>query len=97
MLALWNTPDPQPDHALRAVRAALSILERSQRAYDRLEDRSHYLQFRIGMTTGEAMVGNVGTSELFNYGSLPATITRPLGIRSTWPIGWRSQPSLARS
>lgn len=59
---------------MRAVRAALSILERSQRAYDRLEDRSHYLQFRIGVTTGDAMVGNVGTSELFNYTAIGDTV-----------------------
>ncbi|MBA4379188.1 MAG: hypothetical protein C0393_00595 [Anaerolinea sp.] len=74
VLALWNTPDPQPDHALRAVRAALSLLERSQQAYDCLEDGSQRLQFRIGVTTGEAMVGNVGTSELFNYTAIGDTV-----------------------
>jgi adenylate cyclase len=25
------------------------------------------MEFRIGITTGQAMVGNVGTSDLFNY------------------------------
>ncbi|MDI6768760.1 MAG: adenylate/guanylate cyclase domain-containing protein [Anaerolineales bacterium] len=74
VLALWNTPDPQPDHALRAVRAALSLLERSQQADVCLEDGSQRLQFRIGVTTGEAMVGNVGTSELFNYTAIGDTV-----------------------
>jgi PAS domain S-box-containing protein len=62
ILALWNVPDAQPDHALRAVRAALSILERTRRV-----DSTHTLNFHIGIATGEAMVGNVGTPELFNY------------------------------
>ncbi len=66
-MGLWNVPDPQPDHALRAVRAALSILERARQGYATLENPAYHLQFRIGVTTGEAMVGNVGTHELFNY------------------------------
>jgi len=30
VLAIWNSPDPQPDHALRAARAALNIILRSK-------------------------------------------------------------------
>ncbi len=67
VMALWNVPDPQEDHALRAVRAAFGIMERARQAHLRLRDPSHHLLFRIGVTTGEAMVGNVGTRELFNY------------------------------
>ena len=74
VLALWNTPDPQPDYTLRAVRAALSILGRTQQAFSRIENHSQRLQFRIGVTTGEAMVGNVGTSELFNYTAIGDTV-----------------------
>ena len=67
VLAFWNAPDPQSDHTLRAVRAALSILERANQLHERIADPVHHLQFRVGVTSGEAMVGNVGTSELFNY------------------------------
>ena len=67
VLALWNVPDSQPDHALRAVRAALAILERTRAADARADDPAQALHFHIGIATGEAMVGNVGTSELFNY------------------------------
>ena len=67
ILALWNVPDAQPDHALRAVRAALSIQERTRLADAHTDDPAHALHFHIGITTGEAMVGNVGTTELFNY------------------------------
>jgi PAS domain S-box-containing protein len=74
VLALWNAPDPQPDHALRAVRAALAIQERSRRAYEPLPGRSYALKFHIGVATGDAMVGNVGTNELFNYTAIGETV-----------------------
>jgi PAS domain S-box-containing protein len=67
VLALWNVPDPQPDHALRAVRAALAIQERSRQVYAPRGGPTYALKFHIGIATGDAMVGNVGTNELFNY------------------------------
>jgi PAS domain S-box-containing protein len=67
VLAFWNVPDPQPDHALRAVRAALAIQDHARQSYKPPQGPSHNLQFHIAVATGDAMVGNLGTSELFNY------------------------------
>ncbi len=67
VLALWNTPDLQSDHALRAVRAAAAIIRRAAQAHREFPDPRHQLNFRIGITTGAAMIGNVGTDQLFNY------------------------------
>jgi len=83
VLALWNTPDPQPDHTLRAVRAALSILERANESHKRIADPNHHLQFRVGVTSGEAMVGNVGTSELFNYTAIGETVNLAQRLEAT--------------
>ena len=74
VLALWNAPDPQPDHALRAVRAALAIQERARQIYKPLQGPSYALQFHIGVATGDAMVGNLGTNELFNYTAVGDTV-----------------------
>jgi PAS domain S-box-containing protein len=74
VLALWNAPDPQPDHVLRAVRAALAIQERSRQSYQPPQGPSYTLQFHIGVATGDAMVGNLGTSELFNYTAVGDTV-----------------------
>ena len=63
---LWNTPDPQSNYALQAVRAALVIQKGSLQAHTCLMDPAHHLRFRIGVATGDRMVGNVGTSELLN-------------------------------
>lgn len=74
VLALWNAPNPQPEHALRAARTALTILKRTLLAHQQFEDPLHHLNFHIGVSTGEAMVGNVGTSELFNYTAIGDTV-----------------------
>lgn len=67
VLAIWNAPDPQPDHALRAVRAALTILASTREAHKQFDESRFHWNFRIGISTGEVIVGNVGTNELFNY------------------------------
>ena len=67
VLAIWNSPDTQVDHALRAVRAALRIMQRATAAHKLFPNPDQRMIFRIGISTGQAMVGNVGTNDLFNY------------------------------
>ena len=67
VLAIWNSPDKQEDHALRAARAALNIMRRAMAAHALFPDPDQHLIFRVGISTGQAMVGNVGTNDLFNY------------------------------
>jgi len=74
VLAIWNSPDPQPDHALRAARAALNIVRRSVEAHRNFKDTEQHMTFRIGITTGLAIIGNVGTTELFNYTAIGDTV-----------------------
>jgi PAS domain S-box-containing protein len=73
VMAFWNAPDTQPDHALRAVQAAVNITQAIHKLHAQLSpDRRLY--FSVGINTGEAMVGNVGTSELFNYTVIGDTV-----------------------
>jgi PAS domain S-box-containing protein len=67
VLAIWNSPDQQTDHAQRAVRAGVRIMKRALAAHANFPDPGQHLLFRIGISTGYAMVGNVGTNDLFNY------------------------------
>jgi len=70
IMALFNTPDPQPDHTLRAVKAALDMQARlavHRKANGRSSPRRPDLHLGVAITVGEAVVGNVGTPELFNY------------------------------
>lgn len=67
LLALFNAPARQPDHALRAVRAALDL----QAAVASLAaDRPDWPRFRVGANTGPALVGNIGSAELRGFNAM---------------------------
>jgi PAS domain S-box-containing protein len=87
VMAFWNAPDPQPDHALRAVRAAVSILKRAEQAHLHMDNPVHRLQFRIGVASGDAVVGNVGTRQFFNYTAIGDTVNLAQRLEVTAPPG----------
>jgi len=67
VMALYNTPlRPQADHALRAARTAMWMLQEVQEYHKFVGERDR-LEFGIGLHTGEAIVGNVGSPERLDY------------------------------
>ena len=68
IVAVFGAPLDDPDHAGNAVRAALQCaarlpeLDRVQVAFAGRQVRQ-----RIGLNTGEALVGNIGSHRRFNY------------------------------
>jgi adenylate cyclase len=77
VMAFWNAPLDDPDHAYHAARTALAmvpVLESlNQRWRQRAEARgeSHQdVKFGIGLATGECCVGNLGSSHRFDYSVL---------------------------
>jgi adenylate cyclase len=69
LLALWNAPLEQPNHADFACEAALEMLDAipriSQQWTSELSDR---LQLGIGVHSGPVLVGNAGTKSRLKYG-----------------------------
>lgn len=63
-MALFNAPTTYVDHAERAVRSAIAM---RREIHQRNQARTHRLSARIGIHTGEAVVGNIGASVLMNY------------------------------
>jgi class 3 adenylate cyclase len=59
VMATFNTRGDQPDHAERAARAALAIQDAVERLHDANPD---WPRFRVGVNTGEAAVGVLGTA-----------------------------------
>jgi adenylate cyclase len=71
VLAFFGAPVDQPDHADRAVTAALGIDAFARRFSAEQEARGiHFGHTRIGVHTGIAMVGNVGTRSRLKYSAL---------------------------
>ncbi|WP_319584177.1 adenylate/guanylate cyclase domain-containing protein [uncultured Pseudodesulfovibrio sp.] len=68
IIAFWNAPVDQPDHALLAVRAALACQARLAEMRPTFKERTHAdVYMRIGLNTGQAVVGNLGSRERFDY------------------------------
>lgn len=63
MMAIFNAPMPQPDHALRAARSALAM----QWKVGALPSAGERPRFRVGLNTGPAIVGNIGAAEIRNF------------------------------
>jgi class 3 adenylate cyclase/DNA-binding NarL/FixJ family response regulator len=70
MVAVFNAPEDQTHHALRAVRAAVEIraalIEAGQRPPEG-EEWPIAMQFGIGINTGTAIVGYLGFEDRFDF------------------------------
>ena len=65
IMAVWNAPQDQPDQALLAVKAAIE----GQQAMESLpqDESKPKVQFGIGINTGSAVAGNVGSEGRTEY------------------------------
>lgn len=68
IMAFWNAPIQQEDHAVRSVRAALRMRAALHLLNKDLEQQGlPQIETAIGLATGRACVGNIGSQERFNY------------------------------
>jgi len=75
IFAVFGAPFDDPDHAGNAVNAALRCRERLHRLnIEPAEWQRFSLRQRIGLNTGEALVGNVGSRQRFNYTATGDTV-----------------------
>jgi adenylate cyclase len=71
VMVVFNAAGDQPDHAQRAVDAALGMQRAAELAR---QGRPDWPRFRAGVNTGTAVVGNVGTDEQRSFAAIGDTI-----------------------
>lgn len=75
LLAMWNAPAEQPDHATLACRAALAMLDEVPALNESWQSiLGKPLGLGLGINTGIARVGNIGSRRRFKYGPLGHTV-----------------------
>jgi class 3 adenylate cyclase len=83
MMAIFNAPKPQPDHALRAARSALAL----QWTAGALPAAGERPRFRVGLNTGPAIVGNIGAAEIRNFLAIGDTTNLAARLQAYAPEG----------
>ncbi len=75
VMAFWNAPADDPDHVANACRAVLGCVRKNAELNISFESEGWPLYpTRFGLHTGDAVVGNVGSSDRMNYTALGAAI-----------------------
>jgi adenylate cyclase len=75
IMAMWNAPLPQPNHALLAIRCAYDLVDSAPEMQARLAARGlPPISYGIGINTGPAVVGNMGSQDRLQYTALGDTV-----------------------
>jgi adenylate cyclase len=83
IMAFWNAPQPQPDHARQAVACAIEMRALRTRFEMRgIVPEHEFFDCGIGIHTGEALVGNMGSSLKRNYTAMGSTVNLAARLES---------------
>ena len=76
ILALFNVPYATPDYAIHACRTALLIQATAQEQQQEYREHPilHSFKIGVGISSGEVIVGNIGSDTIFNYTGIGTTM-----------------------
>ena len=87
LMVFYGAPEPQPDHALRCVRAAIEMQLKCRELRGRWEPAGRLpLRVRIGINTGEAVVGDLGSARRMEYTVLGSDVNLAQRLESNAPV-----------
>lgn len=77
IMAFWNAPLDDPDHALHATQAAMAMVEALPAINEAVQarlpqggERKASIYLGVGVNSGECVVGNMGSTHRFDYSVL---------------------------
>lgn len=75
VMAIWGAPVPDPQHAAHAVQAAQGIAARVMEAKAVADAKGEPgYTVKVGLNSGSAIVGNIGTDHRYNYTAVGETV-----------------------
>ena len=88
LMVFFGDPEPQPDHAQRCVRAAIAMQRKARELDERWRRREGIpLCIRIGINTGEVIVGNMGSARRLSYTALGSAVNLAQRMETNAPVG----------
>jgi len=88
MLTFFGDPVEYDDHALRAVKSAIDMQRRAKNLSDEWAKKGKLkLQMRIGINTGDVVVGNMGSKDRIEYTVLGSNVNLAQRLESNAPLG----------
>ncbi len=88
LMAFFGDPLAQPDHALRAVRSAIEMQLAARRLRAAWEPAGRLpLAIRVGINTGEVVVGDMGSRRITAYTAIGAAVNLAQRLESKAPVG----------
>ena len=86
IVAIWNAPTHQADHALWAVRCAYDLINQASVVQKHLASKGlPPISWGIGVNTGPAVVGNMGSKDRLQYTALGDTVNTAARFCSVAP------------
>ncbi len=87
LMVFFGDPDPQPDHALRCVNAAIEMQKTVREIKTKWERQGDMpIQIRIGINTGTVVVGNMGSARRLSYTVLGSAVNLAQRLESNAPV-----------
>ncbi len=74
LMAFFNDPLPCPDHATRAVKMAVAMRDDVGQLLEGWKKRGLDLGFGMGVATGYATLGHIGTEDQFHYTAIGSVV-----------------------
>lgn len=83
IMAFWNAPIAQQDHVLRGYLAALTMMKTLKQLQQKWQQEGKpAISIRIGINTGDALVGNFGSENRLDYTVMGDTVNTASRLES---------------